>query len=137
MDMQIPPHYQRRYPKFVTHLPIIYKDFPQAFRHTEKPWMFYNLTNTFGGIFDAAALGQWVSGVDPRNIKGDSRCYSNPDAMFPVHFAGLINFTKCKEGYRVPILHAGNKKYRIFNLHIHHKNLRTYMDYNDDNAICR
>jgi hypothetical protein len=31
----------------------------------------------FGGIFDAAAIGQYIGGVDPRNIPGDSRFFIN------------------------------------------------------------
>jgi len=76
--------------------------------------------DTFGCIFDAAAIGQYLFGVDPRNIQGDTRGFINETCVikynnYQIVWQQLRPFL-CIEGYCIP----------IFNLHIHCKNLKLH-----------
>ena len=76
-------------------------------------------------IFDAAAMGQLVGGVDPRNIGGDTRGFVNETCVIKYNDYGTIVWIDKKPYYR---LHNGNTV-PIFNLHIHSKNLQLYTIY--------
>jgi len=78
--------------------------------------------NLFSFIFDAAAIGQYLGGIDPRNTSSNNTI-------------GFINETCCikynifkiwfeeQEGIKKPFILIENNKIPIFNLHIHSKNL--------------
>jgi len=76
----------------------------------------------FGGfIFDAAAMGQYLGGVDPRNISGDSTGFINETCIIKYNtysFLWLVN-----AGINRPFIIIDENKIPIFNLHIHSKNL--------------
>lgn len=72
-------------------------------------------------IFDAAAMGQMVGGVDPRNIHGDTRGFINEECVIKYNDYGTIVWINYKPYYRVEELDIP-----IFNLHIHSKNLSLY-----------
>ena len=92
-------------------------------------------------IFDGAALGQYLGGVDYRNLPNANDpivCYNNPSRGFvnetAIIRANEYNFSKSKVildhlrvPVRVPILYDGrltrNKITQIANLHIHSKQL--------------
>jgi hypothetical protein len=79
----------------------------------------------FNMIFDAAAMGQYIGGVDPKNIPGDSTGFVNETCV--------IKYNKYKfvwenhDEMRKPFLYIGKTKIPIFNLHIHSKNLIKFM----------
>ncbi len=87
--------------------------------------------NKFGGyIFDAAAIGQYVGGVDPRNTPGDTRGFVNETCVIKYADEGEIMWTtEDASGFRKPFLKikGNNTKVPIFNLHIHSKNLHLYV----------
>jgi hypothetical protein len=87
--------------------------------------------NKFGGyIFDAAAIGQYVGGVDPRNTPGDTRGFVNETCVIKYADEGEIMWTtEDASGFRKPFLKikGSNTKVPIFNLHIHSKNLHLYV----------
>lgn len=76
----------------------------------------------FGGfIFDAAAIGQYLGGVDPRNISGDSTGFINETCVIKYNtysFDWVVN-----NGVKRPFIIVDGNKIPIFNLHIHSKNL--------------
>ena len=73
----------------------------------------------FGGIFDAAAIGQYIGGVDPRNIAVDSRFFHNETSD--------LNISECKviwdfEGdQRHLFLDMNNQHTRVLSIHAHSK----------------
>lgn len=73
-------------------------------------------------IFDAAAMGQMVGGVDPRNISGDTRGFVNETCVIKYNDYGTIVWNDGKPYFQV----VGNKDIPFFNLHIHSKNLHLY-----------
>jgi hypothetical protein len=70
-------------------------------------------------VFDAAAMGQYLGGVDPRNIGGDTRGFVNETCV--IHYANYLHFDK------KPFLLIEGTKYPVFNLHIHSKNLEAFV----------
>lgn len=76
----------------------------------------------FGGfIFDAAAIGQYLGGVDPRNISGDSTGFINETCVIKYN---TYSFDwDVIHGIKRPFIIVDGNKIPIFNLHIHSKNL--------------
>jgi hypothetical protein len=79
-------------------------------------------------IFDAAAIGQYIGGVDPRNIAGDTRGFINETC--------IVDYSKCQFIWRKnnniyqPFLIYEKQYYPIANLHIHCKKLSYFMCHN-------
>ena len=76
-------------------------------------------------IFDAAAIGQLVGGVDPRNAAGDTRGFVNETCVIKYKEEGEIIWKEV-DGFNKPFIKIFTKKVPIFNLHIHCKNLSIY-----------
>jgi hypothetical protein len=72
-------------------------------------------------IFDAAAIGQLVGGVDPRNMSGDTRGFVNETCVIKYNDEGVIIWKMNK-----PFIKIRDNFIPIFNLHIHCKDLATY-----------
>lgn len=87
--------------------------FTQTFNH-------YNL------IFDAAAIGQYLGGVDPRNIPGDTKGFVNQECLIDYskyQFVWLPN----TENIQTPFIVIDNKYIPVVNLHVHSKNLKQFI----------
>jgi hypothetical protein len=74
----------------------------------------------FQFIFDAAGIGQYIGGVDPKNISGDTRGFINETCIIKYNEYEIE--WKWIEESKKPFLNG----YPIFNLHIHCKNLKLY-----------
>jgi hypothetical protein len=78
-------------------------------------------SDTFPFIFDAAAIGQYLGGVDPRNDPSDTKGFINETCV--------IKYNKYKIWFeeinkiKKPFIQIEDKKIPIFNLHIHSKKL--------------
>ena len=76
-------------------------------------------------IFDAAAIGQLVGGVDPRNAGGDTRGFVNETCV--IKYKDECNIIwKLADGFTKPFLRMKEVDVPIFNLHIHCKDLVSY-----------
>jgi hypothetical protein len=79
----------------------------------------------FNMIFDAAAIGQYLGGIDPQNKKGDTRGFINETC--------IIKYNKYKfewiniDNLFIPHVIINFNKYRICNLHIHSKNICNFI----------
>ena len=82
----------------------------------------------FGGyIFDAAAIGQFIGGVDPRNCPDDTRGFINETCVIKYNDEGTILWKNC-DGFIKPFLQTREaREIPIFNLHIHSKALNLYV----------
>ena len=78
--------------------------------------------NLFNYIFDAAAIGQYLGGVDPLNILGNTTGFVNETCI--IKYNNYNIFFENKKPY---IEMFDGKKIPIFNLHIHCKNLKKFM----------
>lgn len=88
----------------------------------------YSLSKNFyryNLIFDAAAIGQYLGGVDERNISGDTRGFINETCIIKYN---NYNFYWLKiENLYYPFIKINNEFIRIFNLHIHCKKLNLFL----------
>ena len=81
----------------------------------------------FGSIFDAAAFGQYLGGIDPRNGGNtDTKNFINESALYNVS-KFKISWEVDEMGRNIPFAYYGQEKIRINNLHIHSKNLQAFL----------
>ena len=99
----------------ITNLPIFVRDVSTL----EKAFVTDGFTKY---IFDAAAIGQFIGGVDPRNIEGDTRGFVNETCVIKYNEVGEIVWNQKKPFIRI----NETEEVPIFNLHIHCKNLSAY-----------
>ena len=83
-------------------------------------------SETFPFIFDAAAMGQYLGGVDPNNNPGDTRGFVNESCAIRYD---LHQFEwEIIDGIKKPFLVMKNGQRKpIFNLHIHCKKVASFM----------
>lgn len=115
----------------------------------------YTNTNTFetfpnvgGKVYDGAAIGQFLGGVDLKNVPeynsaNDSKkltmCFNNPTARFVnetstlkpnafIHRQTNVRFDHCRVGLRVFVMRAPSESHysTVQNLHIHSKQLYSF-----------
>lgn len=115
----------------IDYLPVIHKKY--LTKHTLFGEQRFNLSNKydfcknidqFDAIFDAAAIGQYLGGIDPRN--GDSRPgFINESCLFD---PSKIRFQwiRDKNGLWIPYAQYANELRKIVNLHIHSKKLAPF-----------
>ncbi len=80
----------------------------------------------FGGVFDAAAMGQYFGGIDPIHQKTNSDGFVNKDSIFGIDRA-KFRWEKVNGLQRLNISVNGEEWYPVYNLHIHNKNLKRWM----------
>jgi len=84
--------------------------------------------NKYNIIFDAAALGQYLGGVDERNIPGNSEGFINETSL--IKFNIYTFYWKKINDLYCPFVDINGKSIRIFNLHIHCKKLNKFISSN-------
>lgn len=131
-DMEVLAKFKKQYgEKWIDNLPITTKQYandhllitPTGYQ-AEKKELYYKNLEIFNSIFDAAALGQYLGGIDPNNgpsIPGfiNESCVFNPSLF-------IYEWIYDNEGRKIPYILYSGEKYRINNLHIHCKNLRLF-----------
>jgi len=97
-DMQSLAQYANKYPTKVHYLPVMTKATtlknPRRKslegHSTSNPEFLYEDASYFGCLFDSLAVGQWVSGVDPRNTGGTKITrYQNEGSLYTVEEVGF------------------------------------------------
>lgn len=78
-------------------------------------------SDIFPYIFDAAAIGQYLGGVDPRNTPGNTKGFINETCI--IKYNQYKIWFEVINGEKKPFILIQDKKIPIFNLHIHSKNL--------------
>ena len=81
----------------------------------------------FKGIFDAAAIGQYLGGVDPRNKRNDSRGFVNETCKVDYSKYEYKWIRQEKDSIYIPHVKIEEEYIPIFNLHIHSKRLENFM----------
>jgi hypothetical protein len=106
-------------------LPSRYRaEFPLENTLGEKgtsPW-YDEAFDAFGGIFDAAALGQYLGGIDTRLAGEPEPGFVNETAVYDPRKLGLC-WKKDGKGLKRPYGRIGGSEFPIFNLHIHSKRM--------------
>ena len=78
----------------------------------------------FQCIFDAAAMGQYIGGVDPLNDPGNTIGFVNETCVIKYNNYEFYWFVI--NGIKKPFIKINNQMIHIFNLHIHCKDLGKY-----------
>ena len=78
----------------------------------------------FQFIFDAAAMGQYLGGVDPRNDPSNTVGFVNETCVIKYNNYVFCWFTI--NGIKKPFIKINEKMIPIFNLHIHCKDLKKF-----------
>ncbi len=131
-DMQILAIFKKESgAKAIEHLPILTKEYansnalisPYGHKAKNKNKYYLNI-DLFESVFDAAALGQFLGGIDPRN--GESKPgFINESCVFNPALLNIEWITDDQQR-EVPYIVYPHAKYRINNLHIHSKNLTAF-----------
>ena len=79
----------------------------------------------FNCIFDAAAMGQYLGGIDPKNVTHNTVGFINETCVIKYNQFKFIWITI--NGIKRPFLKTGDSIIQIFNLHIHHKDLHNFI----------
>jgi hypothetical protein len=94
---------------------------------TKDPSLFSRHVSHLGSVFDAAAIGQYLGGPDPRNheLSKPGPGFINESCLFdPSLFAYL--WGSDSQGRRVPYMTMKGEQISIANLHIHCKELAPF-----------
>jgi hypothetical protein len=79
----------------------------------------------YDSIFDAAAIGQYLGGIDPRNKSGDTRGFINETCV--IDYSKYTFIWKTENDKKFPYIVVNNNEYPIVNLHIHCKDLKMFI----------
>lgn len=91
---------------------------------TSNPENYFNHFDEFQSIFDAAAIGQYLGGIDP--IHGVVTQFVNESALFNPSYMEYV-WKPDEKNRLVPYAVLGSEEVRINNLHIHCKNLKKFV----------
>ena len=105
---------------YIDTLPIFIED-----NKNDVTKMITNNFKYYNAIFDAAAIGQYLGGVDPRNNSGDTIGFVNETCA--IDYSKYKFIWKYKNDTKSPYIVIHNKEYPIVNLHIHCKNLKKFI----------
>ena len=91
---------------------------------TDRPQTYSNHSEIFNAIFDAAAIGQFLGGIDPIHPNHEpgfinESCLFNPSFL---EYQWIVD----KQGRSVPCALFQGQSYKIINLHIHSKRLHDF-----------
>ncbi len=123
-DMKILGHFQRDNPQLVRILASFPTESGESYKSLPPDVLedFKYTTNLFGGYFDAADLGRYLLGDDPRNHRGMKHLREELDTSYFIprevkyHYSVSRNFLDTDS----------TPNSRFFSLHIHSKNIDAF-----------
>lgn len=86
----------------------------------------YNIL--FGGVFDPAPYGMWLTGIDPRNNYGKTNLFDTSTILNAKFYIDPSKYQFNYNGLEGLTLTTNSQKLRIWNLHIHSKSLKIFND---------
>jgi hypothetical protein len=92
---------------------------------TDEQRFVSNNSDIFPYIFDAAAIGQYLGGVDPKNASGDTKGFINETCV--IKYNNYNIWFEELDGMKKPFIQVDSNKIPIFNLHIHSKKLKEFI----------
>jgi hypothetical protein len=119
-------------------IPNAFENFPIGFREmnfSSEQQHVTRLFDTFKIIFDGAAIGQYLGGIDPRNTPGNTIGFISKECVIKYNTYQFIWNNINKNGNKPYLSYRGNI-IPIFNLHVHSKKLINFVSYTyDDNNV--
>jgi hypothetical protein len=130
-DMMLLGHFRTRGVALIDHLPVVPPDYPGALRSTaghvaSDPSCYSRHFAELRTVFDAAALGQYLGGIDARNAPNATAGFVNESCVFDPRKLN-VRMTTDDAGRRVPVVETPGGIWPVANLHIHSKNLRPFL----------
>lgn len=130
-DMQILGALRSRGRDIIDHLPIVPPDYPatlhSAAGHTvQEPRDYSRHFDSLGMVFDAAALGQFLGGIDPRNCAAPTIGFVNESCVFDPCIL-RPRLVRDAFGRRVPVVETDGRAWPVANLHVHSKNVDSFL----------
>jgi hypothetical protein len=136
-EMEVMMNFSNEYPDLLGTLPVIMPSYPgklqpQEGRAITDSMRFYRDAEAFDGLFDAAALGQYIGGIDKIHNPGNTDGFVNPHSAYRWDQPCFkMNWTKddLNRKYLTIEYSSANKKeeWKIYNLHIHSKELSRFI----------
>lgn len=127
LDMFTLSQFLIEYPNMADTLPVIMPGY-----HTETDQLNMSYHKDWSDepiqhwLFDAAALGQYVGGIDTLHDRNDTRGFINETAIYSA--ADLhIFWVPDEEDRVVPVIEYEQQYYRLVNLHVHSKKLHEFV----------
>ena len=117
-DMDALGIYSREYPGHFFSLPT------ESYEKNRQSWSIIE-PGFLGGLFDAAAIGQYMLGVDPIHRKGRPSYNGFINENSNINWSEVVFDTDGKNLFLSPSGKAADN-YRLFNLHIHSKNWNAF-----------
>ena len=115
----------------INHLPIIPREYAEQYPlitstglRTARNDPYFQYIDLFRSIFDGAAIGQYLGGVDPRNAESKPGFINESCVFNPSYFQ--FEWGLDPLGRKVPYAVFNGHKFRINNLHIHSKRLQAF-----------
>ncbi len=116
---------------YIDHLPIVCPEYAKEYPlmstsglSTGRPEDYFCHAEEFVSLFDAAAIGQYLGGIDPQHNRPGGG-FINESCLFDVSRFQLT-WEKDAEGRLIPYALFQSSKWRINNLHINSKNLEEF-----------
>jgi hypothetical protein len=114
-------YYIKLYTGLIKNLPI----FPDICATSNEELFVSENFNVFNIIFDAAAIGQFLGGVDPKNCAYDTVGFINETCVIKYNKYSFL--WEVENNVKKPHLLINGSKFKIFNLHIHSKKLLNFI----------
>lgn len=112
-------------------MPHLFDNFPISFQsedHTNEQKFVTRTYPLFKMIFDAAAIGQYLGGVDPSNNPNNTVGFINETSVIKYGSYNFVWRTLLNDDIRKPFIKLDDDNYiPIFNLHIHSKKLSQFV----------
>ena len=133
-DMELLMQFKNVYYKqHMDYLPILVPSYDRLLKNLSgrtmgRRHLYYTNIDKLGAIFDAAALGQFFVGIDPK-IGPDKPGFLAELSVFNAKYFGF-RWEKDVCGRWVPFISYAQEEYPIANLHVHCKNLQYFYSLN-------
>ena len=129
MDMMM--DFYRQNPDKMEGLPVVPPEYTHVLKPMEgdlvsRPSRLSETTRHYGGIFDAAAIGQYFGGIDTIHNPGNSDGFVSTHSAFQVnklHF----QWRRSQHLFQPWVSADQENWYPIYNLHIHNKNMKRWL----------
>lgn len=137
-DMEILGRFKdQNYKTLSDHLPILIPGYAQdrsltnlSCRTAGDALRYSNHLDQFNLIFDAAALGQFLGGIDP--MFGNTRTgFIAELSVFLTHYF-QYHWERDNKGRLIPYITYKDETYPIANIHLHGKNLNAFFSLNEE-----
>lgn len=122
-DMYALYYLRKKYPANYGLLPTSSENFPKLVMHKS------DLTNQevpSDGVFDAASIGMWLTGIDPRNSYGFTKFFSTDKLVHSKFFIHPNSYPLSFVGGQGLYFINGTKRLQVYNLHIHSKSKKLF-----------